>query len=149
MKTDHLKLIKPETKPLTLLQDEELKKEICIAITTGQCTIPEDIVKLFNIKHDQVINLLSDTSFLYQINKYTQAKLQLTFHTQIPNRLEKIINSDDNKESLQAMKLAAQLSNNLKSTVIDITNNNNINLESLVRESEKQVHIDVEHRKVS
>lgn len=147
-----LKLIKQEDKQLTLLQDEELKKEICISITKGECTVPEDIVKLFNIPYEQVITLLNDTQFLTLINKHTQSKLQLLFHTQVPNKLQKIINSDDNKESLQGIKLAAQLSNNLKSTIIDINNNVQLNLESLVKEAQEVPHINIdpeEYRKVS
>ena len=154
-KVEHLKLIKPEDKKLTIFEDEELKKQICISITSGKCTIPEDVVKLFNIPYDQVIHLLSDTQFLTVLNKFTQSKLQLLFHTQVPNKLQEIIQSDDNKDSLQAMKLAAQLSNNLKANTIDINNNLQINVENLVKEAEKQVNtkpIDIpneEYRKVS
>lgn len=128
-----MRLVKNEEQSITIL-NEQFRKEVCSAIAQGQCTVPEDIVNLFNISYDQAITLLNDPTFLSQIKKQTQAKLQLTFHTTIPNKLNTIIRDGDNKESMQAMKLAAQLTDNLKNVGTDV--NINLNLENLVKEAE-------------
>lgn len=153
-KHKHLRLVQQEQTLTPLMKNEDLKKEICLAISSGICTVPEDLVNLFNITYEQSITLLSDPSFLSQIKKQTQAKLQLTFHTTIPTKLNDIIKNGDNKESMQAMKLAAQLTDNLKNVGTDV--NINLNLESLVKEAEKSVNnpilnrdLEAEFRKVS
>lgn len=148
-KYKNLRLIKQE-ESLPLMKNEDLKKEICLAISSGICTVPEDLVNLFNITYEQSISLLSDPGFLSTIKKYTTAKFQLMFHTSVPKELEKIIKNGDNKEKLQAIKMYAQLTDNLKNTGTDV--NINLSLENLVKEAEKTVNNpifnDVEYKKV-
>lgn len=136
-KHEHLRLITTE-QPIPLMKNEDLKKEICISISTGICTVPEDIVNLFKIPYEQTVTLLSDPSFLSLIKKHTQAKLQLTYHTTIPNELSRIIKEGDNKEKLAAIKIYAQLTDNLNNTGTDV--NINLSLEGLVKEAEKTIN---------
>lgn len=149
-KYKNLRLIKQEETLIPLMKNEDLKKEICLAISSGICTVPEDLVNLFNITYEQSINLLSDPGFLSSIKKYTTAKFQLMFHTSVPKELENIIKNGDNKEKLQAIKMYAQLTDNLKNTGTDV--NINLSLENLVKEAEKSVNNpifnDVEYKKV-
>lgn len=130
-KKDPIKIITP------VLKNDELKKEMAISISQGLCTIPEDLVNLFNISYEQAITLLNDPGFLTLIANTTKAKLNLNFHTKSIPKLLDIVDSGDNKEAMQAIKLVAQLSNNLKSVGTDV--NINLNLENLVRESEKNI----------
>lgn len=132
-----MRLVKNEETSIQIL-DTEFRKEVCNAISQGLCTVPEDIVNLFKITYDQAMTLLNDPTFLSQIKKQTQARLQLKYHTTVPNRLEEIIDKGDNKEKLQAIKMYAQLTDNLKNTGTDV--NINLNLENLVKEAEKPVN---------
>jgi hypothetical protein len=145
-----MRLIKQQDETRIIIQNSEFRKEVCTAIAQGLCTVPEDIVNLFNITYDQAITLLNDPTFLSQIKKQTQAKLQLKYHTVIPNELSKIITNGDNKEKLQAIKMYAQLTDNLKNTGTDV--NINLNLENLVKEAEKPINnpiLNTEFKKVS
>jgi len=130
------------------LEQSKLKQEIVESVSLGLCTTPEDISNKFSIPYEQVIQLFSDPNFTNLIANYTKAKLNINFHTKGINRLMTIVDSEDNKESITAIKLLAQLTQNLKgvqSTDVNI----NLNLESLVKETEKQVNfISVESRKV-
>jgi hypothetical protein len=149
-KHKNLRLVKQEETLIPLMKNEDLKKDICIAISSGICTVPEDLVNLFNITYEQSITLLSDPGFLSSIKKYTTAKFQLMFHTSVPKELENIIKNGDNKEKLQAIKMYAQLTDNLKNTGTD--NIINISLEGLVKQAEKTVNnpiLDTDFRKVS
>ena len=132
-----------------ILESKQLELEIVKSISLGECTIPEDIVTKFNIPYEQVITLFSNPNFTNLIANYTKAKLSMNFHTKAVPRLMNIVDSEDNKESITAIKLLAQLTQNLKgvqSTDVNI----NLNLESLVKESEKSINfINVESRKVS
>jgi hypothetical protein len=146
-KFKHLRLVQTEENKI-VIQNEQLKKDICSSIASGQCTVPEDIVNLFNISYENAIQLLNDPGFLGMVKKQTMAKLNLTFHTTIPNKLNEIITKGDYKEAMQGMKLAAQLTDNLKNIGADI--NFNVTVENLVKESEKTVNVmDTEFRKVS
>lgn len=147
-KFEHLRLVPQEQEQKPLLLQEDLRQDICVAIASGQVTVIEDITSQFGIPYEQVLTLLNDPTFLSSIRKFTNAKLQLTFNTLIPKKLDEIIRTGDNKESMSAMKLAAQLTDNLKNTGTDV--NVNLNLEGLVRETEKNVTfpIDTEFRKV-
>lgn len=144
-----MRLVKNEDSSPILLQ-QEFRKEVCNAISQGLCTVPEDIVNLFKITYDQAMTLLNDPTFLSQIKKQTQAKLQLKYHTTVPQKLEEIIDNGDNKEKLQAIKMYAQLTDNLKNTGTDV--NINLNLENLVKEAEKPINrlndLDIEYKKV-
>jgi hypothetical protein len=128
---EHKEIITP------VLKDDNLKKEMATSISQGLCTIPEDLVNLFNISYEQAITLLNDPGFLTLIANTTKAKLNLNFHTKAIPSLLTIVDTGDNKEKMQAIKLVAQLSNNLKSVGTDV--NINLNLENLVRESEKNI----------
>ncbi len=143
---NNLKLVQSKQSDL---EQNNLKMEIVKSISLGECTIPEDIVNKFDIPYEQVITLFSDPNFTNLIANYTKAKLSMNFHTKAVPRLMNIVDSNDNKESITAIKLLAQLTQNLKgvqSTDVNI----NLNLESLVKETEKQVNfINVESRKVS
>lgn len=148
-KFTQMRLVKNEESSPILLQ-QEFRKEVCNAISQGLCTVPEDIVNLFKITYDQAMTLLNDPTFLSQIKKQTQAKLQLKYHTTVPQKLEEIIDNGDNKEKLQAIKMYAQLTDNLKNTGTDV--NINLNLENLVKEAEKPINrlndLDIEYKKV-
>lgn len=138
-----LKLVKEEDKLQNIL-----KQEIVQSIISGECTMPEDIVTKYNLPFDQVINLFSDPNFTSLITKYSQAKLKMSFYGKDLIRLDKIVESEDNKESLQAIKLKAQLTNAVKNTGSDV--NINLNLENLVKQEEKRINpvFDVESRKI-
>ena len=129
-----LKLVKEETK----LEQQKLKEEIVQSIISGECTIPEDIVNKFGLQYDQVIHLFTDPNFTSLITKYSQAKMKMSFYGKDLIRLDQIVNSEDNKEAIQAIKLKAQLTNAVKSTGSDV--NINLNLESLVKQEEKRVN---------
>lgn len=133
---NNLKLVQREIKT-PVLKDLGLQKQMVESIAQGICTIPEDLVKLFNITYEQSITLLNDPTFLTLVANHTKAKLNLNFHTQSIPRLLGIVEQGDNKEAMQAIKLVAQLSNNLKSAGTDVSIN--LNLENLVRESEKNI----------
>jgi|SRR5215475_4401552 len=133
----NLRLIDKDIKT-PVLKDDKLKHQMVEAIALGKATIPEDLVNLFNITYEQSILLLNDPTFLSLIGNYTKAKLNLNFHTKSIPKLLDIVDNGDNKESMQAIKLVAQLSNNLKNTGTDV--NINLNLESLVKESEKNIN---------
>lgn len=145
---NNLKLVKQEEIKTPVLKDENLKRDMAISISQGICTIPEDLVNLFNITYEQSITLLNDPTFLTLIANTTKAKLNLNFHTKSIPKLLDIVDSDDNKEAMQAIKLIAQLSNNLKSVGTDV--NINLNLEHFVKESEKNItpNFDVPFEKV-
>lgn len=139
-----LELVKQENK----LQQEVIKQEIVQSIITGECTIPEDIANKFNISYSDVINLFSDPNFTSLITKYSQAKMKMSFYGKDLKRLDEIVDSEDNKESLQAIKLKAQLTNSLKGNSIPDVNIN-FNLENMVKQEEKKVNpvFDIEYEK--
>lgn len=139
-----LKLIKNENH----LESKQLKLAIVQSIASGECTMPEDVVAKFDVAYDQVINLFSDPHFINQIANYTKAKLQIHFHSKTVTKIQELAEDNDPKIALQAIKLEAQITNNLKSVGTDV--NINLSLENLVRETEKQVNpvFDVSSRRV-
>lgn len=147
-----LRLVKPEEKQeIQIVEESKLKTEIVNSIISGQCTIPEDIVNTFGIDYDKVISLFSDPNFTNLLAQSSQAKLKMSFYGKDLNRLEKIIESDDDKVAIQGIKLKAQLTQAVKSFSINETNNFVFNLENMVKETEKQTNpvFDVESRKVN
>src|SRR4030095_13903 len=142
-----LRLVEKKEIITPVLKDDNLKKEMATSISQGLCTIPEDLVNLFNISYEQAITLLDDPGFLTLVANTTKAKLNLNFHTKSIPRLLDIVESGDNKESMQAIKLVSQLTNNIKSLGTDV--NINLNLESLVKESEKNITPTINLEKVS
>lgn len=145
MNRDNFKLIKNEN--VSPLKNNSLQKQMVESIASGKCTVPEDLVNLFNITYEQSIELLNDPHFLALIGKHTKAKLNLSFHTVAIPKLDEIVRKGDYKEAMQAIKLEAQLTNNLKNVGTDV--NINLNLESLVKESEKNVTPFIDLDKVS
>lgn len=141
-------LVKPDSKQ-TDLEQTKLKQEIVESIVKGECTLPEDITNKFGISYEQTIHLFSDPNFTNLISKYSQAKLNLHFHSKTVNKISELSESEDAKIALQAIKLEAQLTQNLKGVGNTTDVNINFNLESLVKESEKSVNfINVESKKV-
>jgi hypothetical protein len=130
-------LIKQEN--TSILERQELHRNIVQSIVMGECTVPEDIVERFGITYEECINLFSNPNFTNLITKYSQAKLKMSFYGNDLIKLDKIIKEGDNKESLSGIKLKAQLTNSIKGTPIqDVNIINNFNLESLVKQSEKK-----------
>lgn len=147
-----LRLVKPEEKQeIQIVEESKLKTEIVNSIISGQCTIPEDIVTMYNLEYDKVIQLFSDPNFTNLLAQSSQAKLKMSFYGKDLNRLEKIIESQDDKVAIQGIKLKAQLTQAVKSFSINETNNFVFNLENMVKETEKQTNpvFDVESRKVN
>lgn len=136
----NLKLLKSadsKESNLLLMKNEQLKAEIVKSIALGECSIPEELVEKFGITYENSIALLSDPQFLSTIVSFTKAKLNLTFHTEGVKKLQEIVKDNDPKIAIQGIKLAAQLTNNLKSVGTDV--NINLNLEDLVKSSEKNI----------
>ncbi len=139
-----LKLVKNEDK----LEQVKLKQDIVQSIISGECTVPEDICNKFSIPYDNVINLFSDPNFVSLITKYSQAKLKMSFYGNDLNRLNKIIESEDDKIAIQGIKLKAQLTNAVKGNNTDV--NINLNLENLVKQEEKRINpvFDAESKRI-
>ena len=129
-----LKLVKETDK----IEQVKLKQDIVQSIISGECTVPEDICNRFNLPYENVINLFSDPNFVSLITKYSQAKLKMSFYGNDLNRLNKIIESEDDKIAIQGIKLKAQLTNAVKNTGQDV--NINLNLENLVKQEEKRIN---------
>lgn len=123
-----------------ILERKELHRNIVQSILMGECTIPEDIVERFGITYEECINLFSNPNFVSMITKYSQAKMKMSFYGKDLVRLDKIVNSDDNKESLQAIKLKAQLTQAIKgSNVPDVNVGIQFNLENLIKQNDSKI----------
>ena len=142
-----LKLLKNEKKQEQLIANEQLKSAVVKSIALGECSVPEDLVREFGLTYEQSISLLSDPNFLSTLSMYTKARLSLSFHSLAVGKLQEIIQDDDPKIAIQAIKLSAQLTNNLKGNNTDV--NINLNLENLVKETEKNITPFVDIEKVS
>lgn len=128
----------------SILKRKELHRNIVQSILTGECTIPEDIVDKFGITYEECINLFSNPNFISTITKYSQAKMKMSFYGKDLIRLDKIVNSEDNKESLQAIKLKAQLTQAIKgSNVPDVNVGIQFNLENLIKQNDREKTIPV------
>lgn len=132
-----------------VIDQKELEKSIIESVSKGECTTPEDISNKFGITHNQVINLFSNPNFTDMIAKTVKAKLKLNFYTKGVNKIQQLVESDDPKIALQAIKLEAQLTQDLKG--VNVTDVNiNVSLEGLVKEAEKDVTFwDTEYKRVN
>lgn len=124
----------------TELEQKQLKQEIVESIIKCECTTPEEISSKFGISYEQTIMLFSDPNFTNLISNYSKAKLNLHFHAKTVNKIGELAEHEDPKIALQAIKLEAQLTQNLKGVQGQQDININFNLEQLVKESEKQVN---------
>lgn len=142
-----LKLVKNENNSL---EQMKLKKDIVESIISGECTIPEDIVTKFQVDYDRVIELFSDNNFIALLGKASQAKMKMSFYGKDLNRLDQIVDNEDDKIAIQGIKLKAQLTQAIKGNALpDI--NFVFNLENMVKETEKQVNgvIDAQYERKS
>ena len=139
MNKDNLKLIRTAESKSNIIpsKNEILKAEIVKSISTGESTVPEDLVNNFNISYDQAISILSDPQFLSNLKNYSRAKMSMHFHSKGIAKLQEAVECEDIKTAIQAIKLQAQLSDNLKSAGTDV--NINLNLEQMVKATEKVV----------
>src|SRR5690242_8987007 len=99
---------------------EEKRNEIAEAMADGTCTTLDEVMEVFGLSMRDAVKLLNDTVFLSTVGDYTKAQNNLHFHTKSMPRLRRIADSDDDKVSIQAIKLIAQLSNNLKPSGGDV-----------------------------
>ena len=115
--------------------------EMIEQIAKGNITSVEELASHFSLPITTAISIMSDPRTINAVQKITQAKTNLFFHTKGVNRLiEMVEDTDDDKLSLSALKLIAQISNNLKQSSSDV--NVNINLESLLHEDENRKKVE-------
>lgn len=124
-----------------ILENKTLHRNIVQSILMGVCTIPEDIVDKFGITYNEAIELFSNPNFISTITKYSQAKMKMSFYGRDLIRLDKIIESEDDKTAIQGIKLKAQLTNTLKGTTPDVNVGIQFNLESLIRQDQKEKQV--------
>lgn len=126
------------------LSNKPLKIEIVSRISQGEITTADDIVKDYNVSYDLAIAFLNDNQTIQLLQGFTKANTNLLFHTKGVKLLTELLESEDEKTQLSALKVLGSISNNLKSNGADV--NVNINLESLIGNSNnlKSINPDID-----
>jgi hypothetical protein len=130
-------LVRNEVAKQELENKNKRKAEVIQLVAEGHVSTVEELATALSLPLEGAISLLDDPVIVQAIAQYGRTKSNLFFHTKGVNRLEQIAQSEDDKSALSAIKLIAQISNNLKAgSGTDV--NVNISLESLVQAKEEK-----------
>jgi len=117
---------------------EQLTRDIADAIVSGQCSTLDDLQQTFGISFSQAVQLMSDPIVEQTLSDYRKSRSVLILNGPAFNRIERVINSGNDRDALSAIKLLAELSNTIKTGVSVNVNSMNVSLESRIRKSDEK-----------
>lgn len=118
-------------------ENQTIELAIIQSILSGEVITAEDLSHRFNLSIPESVKILNDPVFLSALGNFTKAKANISFHTRGMSRLIGMLNSDDDKVALSAIKTLAQYTGNIESKGNEV--NVNLNLESTLTNMEKLV----------
>lgn len=111
-----------------------IQVEIAERVSKGEITTADELAEQYGVTYTQAVSLLGNPQFITIVSSISKAKAQLAWHSIAVPKLIAMLKSEDDKVSLQAMKMLGQLTDNTKGADFNI----NISLEKLVRDAETE-----------
>ena len=105
--------------------------QIAILVARGKVKTADDLMKRYDCSFEQAIQLLSNPKFIRLVAGISLAESKLAWYGSAVPKIIEMIDSEDKKIAMQAIKLLGQTVEALKAGgSLEV----NINLESLVKE---------------
>lgn len=134
MKTNAIEKINPH-------QNKLMKQETVLdLIITGQVTTISDLAEKCNMTIANATRVMNDPQIISALTQYSKANNTIHFHLRDIPRLQQIAEGDDDKAAMQAIKMIAQLTDNMKGNSLPDVNVN-LNLGSLLDKVEDEKNV--------
>lgn len=111
-----------------------VKSMVMQTILRGEFTTVEELVEELSLPIEQVIDVVTQPEFVEALSKYSSSQATLNYHLRAVPKVISLVDSDDDKVALSAVKLLGELTGTRKK---DNGVTVNVSLEQKVNEAEK------------